>query len=353
MPSSSTESKAQAWRAALLIACAAFLALGSASSNALYAQEPAVAAPKDEVVEEQGPSLPWLRSVSEAKAKAKAEGKDLFINFTGSDWCGWCTRLDQEVFSHVVFQEAAQKEFVFLYLDFPMSDEAKAKVVEPEVVEAIRESLGVKGFPTIVLADADGNPYGRTGYLPDGPEGYQTHIAELRTNGAKIKALIATTDPALERKHLEEAFPVLMSQELLGFSGYGKYLEAAEKIQALSGRVATFKANLELEKIMSSPDEPDWTTVFAFLQKNKEILSGPMYLNACWGTAIQFGNKKEYDNALTLLEQIRLDPLVVASEQMASALKEQITVFQNAKAGGGDHEGHDHGPGGHEGHDHP
>ena len=71
--------------------------------TALIALLIAVATPafaQDSRPAEEKPNLPWMLDIEKAKATAKAEGKDIFINFTGSDWCGWCKRLDAEVFEH-------------------------------------------------------------------------------------------------------------------------------------------------------------------------------------------------------------------------------------------------------------
>jgi thiol-disulfide isomerase/thioredoxin len=122
--------------------------------------------------------LAWMTDFDAAKKKAAAEGKDLFINFTGSDWCGWCIRLDKEVFSQKLFVYEAQKRFVFVYLDFPknikQSDALKAQN------EKLAQVYGVEGFPTIVLATADGRPYAKTGYEEGGPLVYLRHLAELQ-----------------------------------------------------------------------------------------------------------------------------------------------------------------------------
>ena len=44
----------------------------------------------------------WYADFDKATAAAEKEGKDLLVDFTGSDWCGWCIRLDEEVFEHEV-----------------------------------------------------------------------------------------------------------------------------------------------------------------------------------------------------------------------------------------------------------
>ncbi|MCY3004338.1 MAG: thioredoxin family protein [Planctomycetota bacterium] len=74
----------------------------------------------------------WIADFDEAVKIAKAEKKDLFVDFTGSDWCGWCKKLDAEVFSHEEFLTAAKKSFVLVALDFPRDEAVKAKVPNPK-----------------------------------------------------------------------------------------------------------------------------------------------------------------------------------------------------------------------------
>ena len=66
-------------------------------------------------VEGEENSLPWITDIRKAKTQAAAQGKDLFINFTGSDWCVWCKRLEAEVFAEESFVRKATENFVFLF----------------------------------------------------------------------------------------------------------------------------------------------------------------------------------------------------------------------------------------------
>ncbi len=128
----------------------------------------------------------WLTDFEAAKKQAAAEKKDILVDFTGSDWCGWCIKLDKEVFSTEAFK--AQKDFVLVALDFPRRKEMPAD--QKARNEALMRQWGVRGFPTIILTNAKGEPYARTGYQPGGPEKYLPHLAELRrqNNPAGIKA---------------------------------------------------------------------------------------------------------------------------------------------------------------------
>ena len=54
----------------------------------------------------------WATNFEKAQAEAKSEHKFLLINFTGSDWCSWCKKLDAEVFSKPEFQQYAKDHLV-------------------------------------------------------------------------------------------------------------------------------------------------------------------------------------------------------------------------------------------------
>ncbi len=303
---------------------------------------------------EETVNIPWVLDFAKAKEQAKGEGKDLMINFTGSDWCGWCKRLEGEVFSKKEFIDEAAKKYVLVYLDFPMNEEAKAKVVDEKLNEELRTSYGVQGFPTIILTDQGGNPFGRTGYQPGGPTAYNEHLGKLQGDGAKVKELIAAGD-AVSDEQLSAAFPFLMSQELISYSGYSHLLDQAEKIPALSKEVAAFRNNQKLNSMLSQP-EPDWDQVHAFL--DTEGLSGPDFLNACWATATMYlAEKHQFLAAIKLLEKMLQDPILKDNAQGQKMINEKIAEMQEAEKNHDDdhdhdHDGHDHDGDDHDGHDH-
>src|SRR5688572_917523 len=61
----------------------------------------------------------WLDNLEAARAQAKKENKQILLDFTGSDWCGWCKKLDAEVFSTRQFKDYAAKKLVLVEVDFP------------------------------------------------------------------------------------------------------------------------------------------------------------------------------------------------------------------------------------------
>ena len=122
-------------------------------------------------------SANWLTDFEAAKEVAASEGKPLLLDFTGSDWCIWCIRLKDEVFTREAFTEYAEAELVLVELDFPrggsQSEELKAQNA------ALAEKYGIRGFPTILLLSPDGDLIGKTGYRKGGPEAYVEHLKEL------------------------------------------------------------------------------------------------------------------------------------------------------------------------------
>jgi len=101
----------------------------------------------------------WHTDLAKAKEKARAANKHILINFTGSDWCGFCIKLQKEVFSKPEFAEYAQKHLVLVEIDFPRNKE------QPETLKTANRKLQkeykVSGFPTLLLLDSQGKKVGQ------------------------------------------------------------------------------------------------------------------------------------------------------------------------------------------------
>jgi len=119
----------------------------------------------------------WGTDFEAAKEEAAERGVPILVDFTGSDWCGWCIRLKEEVFEKDAFIEYAKEHLVLLELDFPMRKELPEALREQN--EKLRERFQIRGFPTILLLDAEGEELARTGYQAGGPDNYIKHLQEL------------------------------------------------------------------------------------------------------------------------------------------------------------------------------
>jgi thioredoxin-related protein len=134
----------------------------------------------------------WLTNLEEAKKQAKKEGKDVLIDFTGSDWCGWCIRLKKEVWDTEGWKAEGPKRYVLVELDFPRKKEQSEETKKYN--RALNDLFGVKGYPTIALLDSEGRPYAMTGYQQGGPEAYLKHLEELGQRKGQIKELVAAAE---------------------------------------------------------------------------------------------------------------------------------------------------------------
>jgi len=119
----------------------------------------------------------WLTDFTKAQAEAKAGDKLLLLDFTGSDWCMWCRRLQAEVFSQPEFEEYAKKNLVLMAVDFPRAKPLTAEVRKQNATLA--QKFEIEGFPTIVILNGDGKQVGLLGYVPGGAGAFIRELAKV------------------------------------------------------------------------------------------------------------------------------------------------------------------------------
>jgi protein disulfide-isomerase len=161
----------QSFRLLFLAALAAAVTVSCSKEETATVLENTTAAP-------QSAKPGWLTSYEKAQREAEAQNKLLLMDFTGSDWCGWCIMLDKEVFSKPEFKEYASKNLVLLELDFP-----RRKQMPPETTaqnERLLMKYGIQGFPTVVVFDSSGKPLGALGYTAGGPQAFIEELERLR-----------------------------------------------------------------------------------------------------------------------------------------------------------------------------
>ena len=125
----------------------------------------------------------WTDDYDAALRKAASERKLVVADFSGSDWCGWCKRLDREVFATEEFRQAATNRFVLLIIDTPMDKSllsAKAKRQNPALVK----KYAIRGFPTVLMLDKDGKVVHQAGYQAGGPSPYLKMLEDAARKAA-------------------------------------------------------------------------------------------------------------------------------------------------------------------------
>ena len=130
----------------------------------------------------------WLDDFEAAKKLAAAENKLLFVDFTGSDWCGWCIRLEKEVLSKKEFLDGVKDKFVLVFLDSPQNKKLILPATAKQNAELV-ERYGIRGFPTVLILDAEGAELAKTGYRRGGAELYVAHLEVLLEDARKLAAL--------------------------------------------------------------------------------------------------------------------------------------------------------------------
>lgn len=116
----------------------------------------------------------WLTDFNKAETQAKLSHKCILLNFTGSDWCGWCLKLDREVLNTDEFKKYADTNLICVKLDFPrniiQSDELKAQNQE------LARRYGIEGYPTILILNPSGELLATEGYQEGGVAKYLKKI---------------------------------------------------------------------------------------------------------------------------------------------------------------------------------
>jgi thioredoxin-related protein len=120
--------------------------------------------------------LKWYTDMSVATDLAIKENKPMFLFFTGSDWCGWCIRLQNEVFKTSEFIKWASNDVILVEIDFPRKNE-QTDAVKMQNAQ-LQQQLQVRGYPTVWFVSATKtadakvnlNALGSSGYLAGGPQ---------------------------------------------------------------------------------------------------------------------------------------------------------------------------------------
>jgi len=122
--------------------------------------------------------LPWMTDLPKAQAQAKTDKKLVMLDFTGSDWCGWCIKLNKEVFSTPEFAEYAKKNLVLVEVDFPRAK--KQSTEQKKANEGLQQKYKIEGYPTIIVLNSEGKQVGQLGYMPGGPKAFIAELDKLK-----------------------------------------------------------------------------------------------------------------------------------------------------------------------------
>lgn len=130
------------------------------------------------IVQAGAGELSWMTDLPKAEAKAKAENKLIILDFTGSDWCPWCIKLNKEVFSKQEFIDYAKKNLVLVEVDFPRKKEQSSE--QKEANKNLQKKYEIQGYPTVIVLNSSGAKIGELGYEPGGAKPFIDKLEELK-----------------------------------------------------------------------------------------------------------------------------------------------------------------------------
>src|SRR3954469_385572 len=119
----------------------------------------------------------WMEDYELAQAAARQRDRAVFLFFTGSDWCGWCQRLDREVLTTPQFNAFANPNLVLVKIDFPRRTRLSAE--QQAQNDALAMRFHIRGYPTVVVLGGDGKVAGELGYMEGGPGPFIEHLQRL------------------------------------------------------------------------------------------------------------------------------------------------------------------------------
>lgn len=305
-------------------------------------------------VAQEAAGAQWLQNFNDAKQKAKADGKDLLVDFTGSDWCIWCKRLDKEVFAESAFQTEIAKGYILVKLDYPQDESLVTAEVKAQN-EQLQKDYGIEGYPTIFLMDADGRPYAQTGYQAGGPAKYLEHLAKLQPAKAARDAAFTKAKDAtgLDRAKLLAAGLDGMDEGVVlkhYKSEVDEILKLDEKNEAgLQEKYAAKLALVELDKKFNEmAQQGDWDAVDKAMAEYLTKFAGKKDIEqkaTFYRAVVLLESKQDFDGALKMI-QAAID--FAKDSEFAPRLEQIKKNVEEIKKQQGGEEKKDEGKGGEE-----
>lgn len=172
----------------------------------------------------------WLTNIDKALEVAKKDKKAVFVEFTGSDWCGPCKNLKATVFDSPEFKEFADKNLVLVELDYPKEKEQSEE--QKAYNQKIQAEYGVRGYPTVYILSDEGKPiWTRVGGASDKEEYLKALEKGLKDGETVTKSLTAIEGKeGLEKAKAIDAALKAMPQDLAKAAPYKKLVNELKEL---------------------------------------------------------------------------------------------------------------------------
>lgn len=190
----------------------------------------------------------WMDNFNAAKKKAQTEKKLILMDFTGSDWCGWCIRLRHDVLDKPEFEAYAKDKFILMEVDCPRKKQLSKKLQKQN--QQLCGQYHISGFPTVLVVNADGAVVGGfNGYQKQ--EGVQAALDKAIRNNEAIKA--AKKLPAAKQKAALNEVYLGMEKAVREAGGYKAEGEsaAAKQREEINTKLQACKSAAEMKRVLT------------------------------------------------------------------------------------------------------
>ncbi len=257
----------------------------------------------------------WSVDYAAAKKEAAETKKDLLIEFTGSDWCPPCIKLNKEVISQDAFKAGVKDKFVLLEVDSPQ-DKSKLSAETIQQNAELGKKYQIKGVPTILLCDAEGRPFAATGYQPGGPEAYVKHLDGLRAKKAARDEAFASAgklEGVAKAKALVAALGAMGLEDSMVQNLYGDVVEqikaADPKDETGFGKAAATKARFAKfqSELGALAQKGDHDGALALVDKTLKEggFEAAVAQQLIMTRAMIFAQQEKFDDALKAVEEAK------------------------------------------------
>ncbi len=270
----------------------------------------------------------WHDNYREGAAEAKEKGKELLLVFTGTDWIEMCEVFHREILTQPEFIDEVSEEFVLVKLEYPEDNRLPRE--EATQKQFLRDAYAVRGFPTVVLTNFEGRPFGFNGYQPVSPEEYAKTTMAMHANYTKGQAEIRAAqdlEGVEKAAALASGLPELPSNMTARF-----YRETLQEILEADPE-NTLDSTKNYRRMLADVDYG-----IAMKKLERDVQYGKMIEltekfiadNALEGAALQkalmikAGVQKKQSNTAgmiqTLLEVVKIDPETTLAQEAQSNL---------------------------------
>ena len=154
----------------------------------------------------------WTQDYAAATNAAATDGKPVLLDFTGSDWCGWCMLMENKVFCTQEWEDWAATNIYLVAIDFP-NDTSKVPDEYQTRNRELSKQFGVREYPTFIVLDSKGQKLGQLGADRNAtPAKFIRKLCDVLGIEPPAKSAATAADPGA-KKLVEEVSPAAKAPE--------------------------------------------------------------------------------------------------------------------------------------------